>query len=60
VPNDAAYYSTVEETAITGGFGIPLARERALFDVAVQRAMRSSAEVEENAWTISVSLTIRP
>jgi hypothetical protein len=60
VPNDAAFYSTVEETAVSGGFGIPLARERALFDVAVQRAMRSAAEIEENAWTISVSLTIRP
>ena len=55
-----ARYDTVEETAVAGGFGVPLARERALFDVAVQRAMRSAAEVDESAWTISISLTIRP
>ena len=61
-PGPGGIYDYVDETSVTGGFGVPLARERAMFDVAVQRAMRSteSADIDESAWTISVSLTIRP
>lgn len=61
-PLDApvARYDRVDETSVSGGFGVPLARERALFDVAVQRSMRSAAAIDESAWTLSVSLTIRP
>ena len=53
-------YDTVEETAVAAGFGVPLARERAMIDVAVQRAFRTAAEIDEGAWTIGVSLTVRP
>ena len=61
-PADApvARYDRVDESSVSAGFGVPLARERALFDVAVQRSMRSAAEIDESAWTLSVSLTIRP
>jgi hypothetical protein len=58
--SETASYATVEETAVGGGFGIPLARGRALADVAIQRAMRSAADIDESAWTVAISLTIRP
>lgn len=55
-----ASYDRVDETSVSAGFGIPLARERALIDVAIQRSMRSAADFDESAWTVGVSLTIRP
>jgi hypothetical protein len=53
----------VRETAITGGLGLPLAGGRALIDVGVQRASRSSdvrSDARERAWTLSVGLRVRP
>lgn len=58
----AAAGEKVRETAFSGGFGVPLALERVLMDVAVQRARRTARGVgaSERAWTIGVGFTVRP
>jgi len=53
----------VRETAFSAGAGLPLAGGRAIVDVGVQRASRSSdgrPDAEERAWTASVGLRVRP
>jgi hypothetical protein len=52
----------VDETAYAGGFGLPLAGERAVMDFGAQRATRSASGVgaSERAWTISLGFTVRP
>lgn len=52
----------VSETSYSVGAGTLLARGRAALDLAVIRASRSSAAtaVEENAWTLSFGVTVRP
>jgi len=53
----------VRELAFAGGVGIPLASNRAMVDLAVQRAARSASgrpDVKERAWTLSVGLRVRP
>ena len=52
----------VDETAWAGGFGFPLAGDRATMDVGAQRASRSASGVgaSERAWTIGVGFTVRP
>jgi hypothetical protein len=54
--------SDVEETSYSLGAGTLLARGRAAFDIAGIRASRraSSTTVEENAWTLSIGVTVRP
>lgn len=58
----AAAGQKVRETAFSGGFGVPLAVERVLMDLAVQRARRTASGVgaSELAWTIGVGFTVRP
>jgi hypothetical protein len=56
----------VRETAFSGGLGAPLAGGRALFDLALQHASRTTrggadaAEARERAWTLSLGFTVRP
>jgi hypothetical protein len=51
----------VRENAFSGGIGVPLANGHALFDMTVQRAMRTAKQSpDENAWTLSFGVTIRP
>lgn len=52
--------SQPEETAFSGGLGLPLARGRVLLDFAVQRASRSVVTAKETAWTYGFGLTVRP
>ena len=54
--------SDVTERSYSIGAGTLLARGRAAFDVAGIRASRraSSTSIEENAWTLSVGVTVRP
>ena len=54
--------SSVSEKSYSFGAGTSLARGRAAFDVAGIRARRraSATSAEENAWTLSVGVTVRP
>jgi hypothetical protein len=54
--------ANVSEKSYSLGAGTTLARGRAAIDVAGIRATRSSSAttVEENAWTLSVGVTVRP
>jgi hypothetical protein len=56
----------VRELALNGGFGLPLAGERAAFDFSAQRARRTTdaqlggQSAAETAWTLSIGLIVRP
>jgi hypothetical protein len=50
----------VGERAFTFGAGIPVARGRAQFDIAVQRATREVRDFTERGWFVSLGLGIRP
>jgi hypothetical protein len=50
----------IEERTFSGGLGIPLGRSRGQIDLAIQRAARSAAGVNERAWLLSVGFGIRP
>lgn len=53
----------VRETAFMAGFGAPLTRNRASFDFALQRAMRSSdggGDVKERGYILSFGLRVSP
>jgi hypothetical protein len=52
----------VRERVINAGLGVPLAGEAAVVDFALQRALRRlpSDAVREDAWALTVGLTIRP
>jgi hypothetical protein len=54
--------SSVSEKSYSLGAGTLLARGRAALDIATIRATRrsSATAVEENAWTLSVGITVRP
>ena len=54
--------SEVEETSYSFGTGTLLARGRAALDIAGIRSSRraSTTSVEENAWTLSIGVTVRP
>ena len=57
----AAGGQKVRELTYALGFGVPLARHRAAFDFAVQRAMRTAdLDIDEAAWTLSAGFTVRP
>lgn len=56
----AAAGSQVREIGFSGGIGIPLAYERSMVDLAVQRDARSAGDARERAWTISFGVTVRP
>lgn len=48
------------EQSVSGGLGVPLARGRVMFDLAVQRASREAGEARETGWTFGAGLTVRP
>lgn len=50
----------IGERTFSGGIGIPLGRSRGQIDLAVQRAARSAAGVNERAWLLSLGFGIRP
>jgi hypothetical protein len=51
----------VSETSIVGGFGLPLARDRASLDVALQHAARSvSGPIKETGYILSFGLRVTP
>ncbi|MFN0099150.1 MAG: hypothetical protein ACKVS7_10780 [Gemmatimonadaceae bacterium] len=50
----------IGERTLSGGLGIPLGRSRGQLDLALQRAARSAAGVDERAWLISIGFGIRP
>ena len=50
----------VSELGLSLGAGVPLARDRASFDVGVLHARRSAGDARENAWTLSVGFAVRP
>jgi len=53
---------TVKESRISGGFGLPVARDFASVDISVQRANRTMAGnlLKEAAWMLGFGLQIRP
>jgi hypothetical protein len=52
---------SVRESRISGGFGMPLAREFASLDFSVQRALRTmTGGGKENAWLLGLGLQVRP
>ncbi len=54
---------TSSETRFSGGFGLPVAAERATLDFSLQRAKRSlsgSGGAKESAWMLGVGMHIRP
>lgn len=52
----------VKESRITGGFGLPVARDLASVDISVQRANRTmrGGAIKEGAWMLGFALQIRP
>jgi hypothetical protein len=50
----------VSETSFMGGLGVPLARDRAAFDVTIQRAGRSAADIKERGIILSFGLRVTP
>ena len=57
----AAAGAKVTEKSVTAGAGTAFAGNRVLADLAVIRASRSAAlSASENAWTISIGISIRP
>jgi hypothetical protein len=50
----------VSETSFMAGLGVPLARDRAAFDFAIQRAARSAAGVNERGLILSFGLRVSP
>jgi hypothetical protein len=50
----------VSETSFMGGLGVPLTRDRASFDLAVQRAARSASGVKETGYILSFGLRVSP
>jgi hypothetical protein len=56
----AAVGEVPRETSFAGGFSIPFARGRVLFDFGVQRASRTAGDAEETSWIYSTGLVVRP
>lgn len=52
--------ASVRENSVSGGIGIPVARNRGLIDVGLSRAIRSAGGVSERAWVLSVGVGIKP
>jgi hypothetical protein len=51
----------VSETTFAGGLGIPLTRDRAAFDIALQRASRSAgSDIKERGYILSLGLRVSP
>ncbi|MBL0171452.1 MAG: hypothetical protein IPP90_12090 [Gemmatimonadaceae bacterium] len=54
--------NVVDESRLTAGFGIPVAREQASLDFSIQKANRTlvGGGAKESAWMLGVGLQIRP
>lgn len=54
--------SRITETRLSGGVGLPIARESASIDFSIQRANRALAgsTTKESAWLLGVGIQIRP
>lgn len=52
--------SPVSEKSASGGVGVPIFGGRTLIDLGVVRATRTSSNVSEKAWLLSVGVGIRP
>lgn len=54
--------NVVNETRLSAGFGLPVAREQATIDFSLQRANRTlvGGGAKESAWLLGVGLQIRP
>ena len=50
----------VSEKSFMGGIGVPLTRNRASFDLAVQRAARTSGSIDERGFILSFGLRVSP
>jgi hypothetical protein len=50
----------VSEKSVMVGLGAPLARDRAAFDFALQRASRTSADIKERGFVLSFGLRVSP
>jgi hypothetical protein len=52
----------VRESRISGGLGIPVARDNATIDLSIQRANRSltGTTATEAAWLFGIGLQVRP
>ena len=50
----------VSEQTLTAGAGIPLAAGRGALDIALARAHRSSGDLRETGWILSVGVSIKP
>ncbi len=52
----------VDESRLSAGLGIPVARDQASIDISVQRATRTlvGASARESAWMLGIGLQIRP
>jgi hypothetical protein len=50
----------VSENSIAGGLALPLSRDRAAFDFAIQRASRSAADIKERGYILSFGLRVSP
>jgi hypothetical protein len=52
----------VRERLVNAGLGVPLAGDAAMVDVSLQRALRRlpTPTAREDAWTLTVGLTLRP
>lgn len=48
------------ELAVAGGIGFGFAQGRGGLDFALERSWRSDQQLEENLWSISAGLTVRP
>ncbi len=53
---------TVDESRLSAGVGLPVAREAASIDISLQRANRSLAggNAKESAWMLGIGMQIRP
>lgn len=52
--------SPVNEKSASGGVGVPVFGGRTMIDLGVVRATRTSANISEKAWLLSVGVGIRP
>jgi hypothetical protein len=50
----------VTENSLAAGLGIPLTRERASLDLAIQRASRKAADISERGYILSFGLRVSP
>lgn len=50
----------VKETSYSGGFGLPIARNRVELSVGAMRSSRTGTSASETAWTLSTGFSVRP